>query len=188
MDSSQTPPDAPASPPHSPSEQVRRAHLPYELHAKSAGTLFILLGGFLIYSVWAYISKLHQFFPKAPIPIQAGGMFVFAASLVMAGFFIRTLIGWSRYLGLGLSAMGLAISLTPPLTYLGLVVYGFNFVLLLLPRTRTVFTNQYARVIHETPHVKRKPTLATMAVMVVLLVLLIVAIMLDAGRPPQKLR
>ena len=149
-------------------EDIRQAHIGHEASVRSIGVLY-LLGAVLL-----MVAAVGLFFTLATrlAGVDALQMGIFAAMLALGGLqfwtglAIRRLRPWSRVAAGVVSGIGL---LGFPI---GTLINGYILYLLFSRKGATVFSEDYQRVIAQTPHVRYRTSLFLWVVLglVVLLV------------------
>jgi len=144
------------------SEEIRQEHIKHEASVKSIGLLYFLGAAFMFIFglVGLFTSTRGRSGPSTVIAVLFIGL---AAGQLWVGIGVRALKGWARVAAGILSGIGL---LGFPL---GTLINGYILYLLFSKKGSMVFSEDYKRVIQETPHIKYR----TSAVVWVLLAILL---------------
>ena len=159
-------PEAPTGP-----EAIRKQYLSHEASVKSVGTLYLLgailmvpIGLFLIGSVLA--GRLQDVFPA-----------VFGVVYVVLGLLqgataigLRRLQPWARIVGIVFSVIGL---LGFPI---GTLISAYILYLLASQKGNYIFTDEYRRVVEQTPHIKYRTSMIVIILLVILLILFVIGV------------
>ena len=163
------------SPVNSQAEQVRREHIGHEASIKSVGELQmlggILMGLISLFGLYGFVtSNSSRAISVAVVGlVAAGGMSVL---FLWNGFGLRQLRPSARRVGAILSVVFMIVGFP-----IGTIINGYILWLLVSRKGKVVFSDEYQRIIAETPHVKfRTPVYAW-----VILALLIVGLVLFAA-------
>lgn len=148
-------------------EQVRQEHIKHEASIKSVGFLYFL-GATLL----GLVSVVSLAVPRG----NGGGLtslmslffLVLAAVQIWLGIGLRGLKRWARIPSGILSGIGL---LGFPM---GTLINGYILYLLFSKKGAMVFSDEYQRVIAETPHVKYRTSIVVWVLLALLLVLMVV--------------
>ncbi len=153
-------------------EAIRNAHLKHEASIKSVGILYYLGGTFLILAGLGGVVVAF-----APGSGQSGvGILVSLLFLLLAvcqfivGRGLRQLRPWARTPTAILSGIGL---LGFPL---GTLINGYIMYLVLSDKGRKIMSEDYARVVEQTPHIKYKTSIVVWIFLGLLLLLIVVAL------------
>lgn len=153
------------------SDQIRQEHINHEASIRSVGFLY------LVGSVFTCLASVSMMFGPG-----AGGLSgTFAVSLgliyfalftffLVFGIGIRKLKPWARTGSIVLSCIGL---LGIPI---GTLINGYILYLLLSKKGKTIFSEDYKRVVAETPHIKYKTSIIVWVFLAILLLLILVAV------------
>lgn len=152
-------------------EKIRREHIKTEAIIKSAGALYYLGAAMLMLGA---ITNLGS--PGASWGIRSSssnmqlltGVFVLGLSLFIAwvAFALRRLRGWARIPTIIISCLGL---LNFPI---GTLINGYVLFNVISRKAVMVFSEDYKRIIAETPHIKYKSSTGAIALLLVLLTIL----------------
>lgn len=142
-------------------EQIRRTHLSHEASIQSIGALFLLgaffvtlAGVFLIsVSLYSLITGAPQ--PESPLILLGIGVFELTLGILqgMTGFALRKLRSGGRVGGIVFSIIGL---LGFPI---GTLISAYFIYLLASKKGAYIFSDEYRRIVAETPHVKLKTSI-----------------------------
>jgi hypothetical protein len=143
-------------------EETRKDHIKHEASIKSVGFLYFFGAAFLL------LASIPTFIPSSR---ARGSIFAFlflglAALQLWAGVGLRRLRPWARIPSGLLSGFGL---LAFPL---GTLINGYILYLLFSKKGTTIFSDEYRRVIQETPHIKYRTSLLIWILLGLLLLLL----------------
>ena len=155
---------------NSTSEQIRQEHIKHEASVKSVGILYFLAATALILLSVSLMtvtlggsrsSDLGVFFVAASF----FGLLL-GVALIWVGIGVRGLKSWARIPAGILSGIGLL--------YLGLgtIVNAYILYLLFCQKGKTVFSDEYKRVIAETPHIKYRTSIVVWVLLGLLLLLI----------------
>lgn len=145
-------------------EQIRNDHIKHEASVKSVGFLYFLAAAFLI------LAGAGGLITRDGPSIIVGLVFVGLGILqIWVGSGLRQLKSWARIPTAVLSGIGL---LGFPL---GTLINGYILYLVLCQKGRTVFSDEYKRVIEQTPHIKYKTSIVVWIFLGLLLLLLALA-------------
>ena len=129
-------------------EQIRNYHIKHEASVKSAGIIYFLVASMFILGGTAGLTA------KRGEDIAVGLVLLFLGILLIGvGMGLRQLKSWARIPAAVLSGIGL---LGFPL---GTIINGYLLYLVLCQKGRTVFSDEYKRVIEQTPHIKYKTSI-----------------------------
>jgi hypothetical protein len=135
-------------------EAIRRKHLSHEASVKSVGSLY-LLGGLLGLFVLVMLLGTTMSGPG----IGAVGLLTLMVMFTLIGVQLATAYGlnklqpWARITSGVLSAIGLAGF------PIGTLICGYILYLLFSAKGTMVFSEEYRRVIEQTPHIKYKTSI-----------------------------
>lgn len=148
------------------SEQIRQAHIQHEASVKSVGFLYFMAAAVLLFG--------GSFSTLAGGDAAAIGIFmlVFGAGLVATGIGLRKLKHWGRVAAGCLSTLGL---LGFPI---GTLINAYILYLLFSQKGKMVFSEDYKRIIAETPHIKYRTSIV---VWVLLGLVVLILILLFSG-------
>jgi len=146
---------------NSSAEQIRNDHLKHEASIKSVGVLYFLAAAFLILAGVLGLTANQG----AGVGL---GLFCLAigAAQIWVGIGLRGLKPWARIPTGILSGVGL---LGFPL---GTIINGYILYLIFSQKGKTVFSDDYQRVIEQTPHIKYKTSIVVWIFLGLLLVLM----------------
>jgi len=155
-------------------EQIRKDHIKHEASIKSVGVLYFLSGTFLGFAGIVGLASGEG-------PGIGGGILLLAlsAGLFMVGVGLRRLRGWARVASGVLAGIGL---LGFPL---GTLINGYILYLLFSAKGKTIFSEDYQRVIAQTPHIKYRTSMVVWILAGLVLVLFLVGVfglILSRGR------
>ncbi|HEX5221151.1 MAG TPA: DUF4339 domain-containing protein [Verrucomicrobiae bacterium] len=142
-------------------EQIRKDHIKHEASVKSVGFLYFLAAAFLLLAGTGGVLTGDG-------PSIAVGLVLacFGILQIWVGIGLRQLKSWARIPTAVLSGIGL---LGFPL---GTIINGYILYLVLCQKGRTVFSDEYKRVIEQTPHIKYKTSIIVWIFLGLLLVLI----------------
>lgn len=154
-------------------DHTRHLHLKHEASVKSIGTLYIL-GGIIL-----FIAMLFTVFAPAEnekalmLPIA---VFFIAIALLQLwlGASIRKLKSGARIPAIILSVIGL---IGFPI---GTLISAYFLYLLCCQKGKTVFSEEYARVMAATPEIKYRTSIVTWIVLLLLILLVVGVIVMSA--------
>lgn len=171
-DNPYAPPTAPSAvnPGQSTSESIRKLHLKHEASVKSIGTLYFIGGFFLIVA-----SVATLFVERGPsnLPVS-GGLVLLGALQIWLAISIRKLKKGAKIPAIILSVIGL---IGFPV---GTLLSAYFLYLLCSKKGTMVFSDEYARVIAETPHIKYR-TSVVVWILLAILILLVITILFFAA-------
>jgi hypothetical protein len=152
------------------SEQIRQEHLKHEASVKSVGILYLIGATFM--GLGALIFPLRPSQPSggAPSAVAAAPIILMlglATVFFVTGIGIRKLKPWARIVSGILAGLGL---LAIPI---GTLVNAYILWLLFSKKGATIFSDDYRRIIAETPHIRYKTS-----IVVWILIGLVVALVL----------
>ena len=143
-------------------EQIRTDHIKHEASVKSVGFLYFLASAFLILAGVGSVATGGQ-----GGEIGLGAVFLCLGLLqIWVGIGLRRLKSWARIPTAILSGIGL---LGFPF---GTIINGYILYLVLCQKGRTVFSDDYKRVIEQTPHIKYKTSIVVWMLLGLLLLLI----------------
>lgn len=144
------------------SERIRQDHIKHEASVKSVGFLYFLTAGFLILaSVGGLVA------PGNDAGVLVAAFFLGLAGVqIWVGVGLRRLKPWARIPTGILSGIGL---LGFPL---GTLINGYILYLVFSEKGKTVFSEDYQRVIQETPHIRYKTSIIVWILLGLLLLLI----------------
>ena len=159
------------------SEEIRKAHIKHEASIKSIGILYYLGGifvgimGIMVFLVGGGASALPQ--------NRFIGLFLLAlaAAQLFTGTGLRRLKSWARAPTGILSGIGL---FGFPM---GTLINGWILYLVFSKKGSTVFSEEYRRVIAETPHIKYRTSVVVWILLGLLLLLIAIAVLAALIRP-----
>lgn len=125
-------------------EQTRKTHLSHEASVQSIGVLYYLGGGFLI---------LIGAMMAAMMSVAGVFLLLMGAGQIWVGTGLRRLKGWARIPTAVLSVIGL---LAIPI---GTLINAYILYLLFCRKGNTVFSEEYRRVIEQTPGIKYRTSI-----------------------------
>jgi len=129
-------------------EQIRKDHIKHEASVKSVGTLYFLAATFLL------IAGVAGVITNDGVEMVLGLVLACLGGLqIWVGVGLRRLKPWARIATAIVSGFGL---LGFPL---GTLINGYILYLVLSQKGRTVFSEDYQRVIEQTPHIKYKTSI-----------------------------
>jgi len=129
-------------------EQIRTDHIKHEASVKSVGLLYFLAAAIFILA--GATSMAANEWPRIVVALA----FVCLGGLqIWVGIGVRQLKSWARIPTAVLSGFGL---LAFPF---GTLINGYILYLVLCQKGRTVFSDDYKRVIEQTPHIKYKTSI-----------------------------
>ena len=133
---------------NSTADQIRNQHIKHEASVKSVGLLYFLAATFLI------LVGLMSLTTREGVNIGVG-FFLLALGFaqIWVGIGLRKLKSWARIPTGILSGFGL---LGFPL---GTIINGYILYLIFSRKGKTVFSDDYQRVIEQTPHIKYKTSI-----------------------------
>ena len=145
----------------SPAVEIRKSHISHEASIQTIGALY-LLGAFFLtlaglfvigMSIYAMVTGAAQL--DSPLLMLAVGIFELAMGILqgMTGFALRQLKSWGRIVGIVFSAIGL---LGFPI---GTLISAYFLYLLASKKGVYIFSDEYRRVIEETPQIKMKTSI-----------------------------
>lgn len=137
--------DVPANPE---AEALRRAHIGHEASIKAVGFLYYLGAVLGTLIGLAFLVGMRGADAASGAVLLAIGV-----AQLFAGYGVRRLRRWARILGCILSAIGL---LAFPV---GTLINAYILYLFLAKKGRTIFSEDYQRVIEATPHVKYRTSI-----------------------------
>ena len=141
--------------------QIRSDHIKHEASVKSVGILYFLASAFMILAgIFALTAD-----PGTGMMVALLLLF-FGAAQVWVGIGLRGLKPWARLPTAILSGIGL---LGFPL---GTVINGYILYLVLSKKGKTVFSEDYQRIMEQTPHIKYKTSIVVWIFLGLLLVLI----------------
>lgn len=154
------------------SEEIRKEHLKHEASIRSVGFLYLLGGVFsALGAAGMLVASITSRSALGGFPIIVGIIYLgLAALLLTCGMGVRKLKPWARTGSIILSCIGL---LGIPV---GTLINGYILYLLLSKKGKTVFSEDYKRVIAETPHIKYKTSIIVWVFLAILLLLILVMI------------
>jgi hypothetical protein len=142
------------------SEHVRQQHLKHEASIKSLGLLYLIgatsMGLVAIMGLVVPVMMLRQPSGGASVGLPAAPMILMlglAAFFFVTGIGIRKLKPWARIASGILAGLGL---LAIPI---GTLINAYILWLLFSKKGATVFSDDYKRIIAETPHVRQKTSI-----------------------------
>jgi hypothetical protein len=147
-------------------EQIRKDHIKHEASVKSIGILYFLAAIFLILA--GGVSLFAD---------QGSGLLVglvllgFGAAQIWVGIGLRGLKSWARIPTALFSGVGL---LGFPF---GTLINGYILYLVLSKKGKTVFADDYKRVIEQTPHIKYKTSIVVWIFLGLLLLLIFLGLL-----------
>jgi len=142
-------------------EQVRKEHIKHEASLKSVGILYFLTAAFLILAGALGLAQ------DASDSLLVGLLLLlFGGAQIWVGIGLRGLKPWARIPTGILSGIGL---LGFPL---GTLINGYILYLVFSEKGKTVFSEDYRRIIEQTPHIKYRTSIVVW-ILLGLLVLLI---------------
>ena len=142
-------------------EQIRKDHIKHEASVKSVGILYFLAAVFLI------LAGIIGMTSEKGAGILPGLLLLgFGAGQFWLGIGLRRLKSWARIPTAILSGIGL---LGFPL---GTIINGYILYLVLCQKGKTVFSDDYQRVIEQTPHIKYKTSIIVRIFLGLLLLLI----------------
>ena len=142
-------------------EEIRKGHIKHEASVKSIGILYFLAATvFILAAFGGLATKEGQGIGVGLLLLCLGGL------QVWMGIGLRRLKSWARIPAAVLSGIGL---LGFPL---GTIINGYILYLLLCQKGRTVFSDDYKRIIEQTPHIKYKTSIVVWIFLGILLLLL----------------
>lgn len=147
-------------------DAIRHEYLSHEASVQSIGFLYFL-GGALI--LVASIGLLFAAIP-GPVPIEmtliAWLLPVVAILQLATGYGLRKLKSWARIPTALFSVLGLFAF------PLGTLINGYILYLILSPKAKMVFSEEYRQVIDQTPHIKYKTSIIVWIFLIFLLALI----------------
>ena len=146
-------------------ELIRKAHIKHEASVKSVGLLYFL--GFAILILSGLVGFASD---KAGSSLAALLLLVFGAAQIYVGIGLRGLKPWSRVPTGILSGIGL---LAFPI---GTLINGYILYLIFSKNGVTVFSEEYKRVIEETPHIRYRTSIVVWILLALVLVLIVAGI------------
>lgn len=156
-------------------EQIRREHIKHEASVKSIGSLYFLwVGLMLFFLAVAFFSPRVRAFRASSIEIVVGSSMF--ALFIPLGIGMRRLRRWARIGGGILSVLGLLMF------PLGTLINAYILYLLFSKKGKMVFSDEYQRVIEETPHIKYGSSSIIRIAGIVLLVLLLFGALMALSR------
>jgi len=161
-----TAPPAAAEVSQSSDELVRRQCINRESTIKTLGALYILGG---IFALIGSISILASSSPRlsGPSPVLSVIYLGLSVMGLAAGFGLRRLQPWARILATIQACLGLlAFPIGTLINALILSAYWTN-------PSKTIFSEDYKRIIAATPHVKVKTSKAMIVLLIILLILIV---------------
>ena len=159
---------------NSDAEQIRKEHIKHEASVKSVGILYFL-GALVLLPLGLVNMAMSE-----AVGIVMGLVFlVFGAAQVWLGVGLRKLRPWARIPTAILSGIGL---LGFPA---GTLINAYILYLVVSKKGVTVFSEDYQRIIEETPHIKYRTSILVWILLVLVLALIAAAILvplISAGR------
>lgn len=147
------------------SETIRQAHIKHEASVKSVGVLYFLSSAFLL--LIGFISMASG----EMAGLALGAVFcLLAAGQIVVGVGLRGLKSWARIPTGILSGIGL---IGFPI---GTLINGYILYLVFCQKGATVFSDDYQRVIAETPHIKYRTSMIVWILLGLVLLLIGVAV------------
>ncbi len=148
-------------------ERIRKEHISHEASVKSVGVLYFLGGAFLLLAGigLGFASKGTEG------PLVALFFFLLAGAQIWTGIGLRQLKTWARIVSGILSGIGL---LGFPL---GTLINGYILYLLFSKKGAVVFSDEYKRVIEQTPHIKYRTSVIVWILLGLVLLLVASAVL-----------
>ena len=164
-----------AIPPITQAELIRRQHLNHEASIKAIGGLY-LLGAmiWLALAIGVVVTVLagpgFNFGPTFPAPASWVSLMLgfFIVIPGIAGWGLRTLRPWGRWMAVLISVVMIALSIWSP--GIGVLLSGYVLYLLLCKKGQMVFSQEYQQIIQQTPHVRIKTSAVTWVVLILFIV------------------
>ena len=162
-------------------EQTRQTYLTHERAVRSVGTLFVLGGSlFVLAGILGPFSKDDvSTVSGPPVPFAfrlavSAMIALFGAAEIWVGLKLRKLDQRFRIPAAVMAGIGVAVGL---LSCIGWIVPAYILWLLLSQKGQVVFSDQYARVIERTPHIKAKMWIVLKILLIVFGVLIALGIL-----------
>jgi hypothetical protein len=150
------------------SEAIRQAHIKHEASVKSVGVLYFLGAAFLL--LIGVVSMVSGDLGR----LAMGALFcLLAAGQLVVGIGLRGLKSWARIPTGILSGIGL---IGFPL---GTLINGYILYLVFCQKGATVFSDDYKRVIAETPHIKYRTSIVVWILLGLVVALIAVGLMVS---------
>jgi DNA-directed RNA polymerase subunit RPC12/RpoP len=159
------------------SEEIRKAHIKHEASVKSVGILYYLGGVGVGLMGVAMLILADGSGQSGQAWITALFLLMLSAGQVFTGTGLRRLKPWARVPTGILSGIGL---LGFPI---GTLINGWILYLVFSKKGSTVFSEQYRRVIAETPHIKYRTSVVVWILLGLLLLLIAIAVLAALIRP-----
>jgi hypothetical protein len=141
-------------------ELIRKEHIKHEASVKSVGLLYFLAAALmLLVGIFSAVSGQGEGILIGLI------LLVLGAAQVWVGIGLRGLKAWARIPTAILSGLGL---LGFPI---GTLINGYILYLVLSAKGKTVFSDEYQRVIEQTPHIKYRTSIVVWILLGLLLLL-----------------
>ena len=155
-------------------EQIRKEHLKHEASVKSVGILYFLGATFLLIAGVAGLVTADGAEKLFGLVLAALGVLQ-----MWVGIGVRRLKSWARIPTAVLSGIGL---LAFPL---GTLINGYILYLVLCQKGKIVFSEEYKRVIEQTPHIKYKTSIVVwifLGLLIVLIGLALIGVLVGRSR------
>jgi hypothetical protein len=145
-------------------ERIRKEHINHEASVKSVGFLYVL-GGVLLIAIGSVLLAGGMSARPGPqhLALLGGVYLALGVFQVFMAVGLRRLRPWSRIAASILSAVGL---LAFPV---GTIINGYILYLLVCANGRTVFSEDYQRVIEQTPHIRYKTSILIWIALILIL-------------------
>lgn len=157
-------------------ESIRGKYLPHEASVRSIGWLYLLgAANFTLAGCMAGISAF-SIGPFDWVSLVISGVYLgLAIPTAIVGVAVRRLRPWARTAATVLSGIGLL------LVPIGTVINGYCLYLLLSAKGKFVFSEEYRRVVEQTPHMKYRSSFLVLLLLVIVVIVVVAYVSIRAA-------
>jgi hypothetical protein len=158
-------------------ETIRRKHINRESSVKTLGCLYVLGGVVVAFGiVFSLVGRFESGVPVSAL-LEQGLVLLVGVTAIAVGVGLRMLKRWASITAITLGVIMCVMNLFAlPASILGVVIQVAIVLTLLGAKTRMVVSEDYKRIITETPHVKLRTSVVTWVLLALLLAILAFAI------------